>query len=215
MVTEKDSNLWWKVAAHVVENNARTCCAARPYLLVETTQRKVVVVRASMSPPRFLFPFYHRCPSKTTTSTLRWSTQKQPMWLKQRQLFVDPSYVFVDVRAILWPVIAVRTPKTSLVEVAMGPVVTHHTVFRQETVCATRAVEPTVMICRLSTCKHGFHINIQIFRHTINDSKDIKFSLLLSLSLSLSLSPSLSPPHPCSRAIRFISTPRNSISLDY
>ena len=97
----------------------------------------------------------------------------------------------------------------------MGPVVTHHTVFRQETVCATRAVEPTVMICRLSTCKHGFHINIQIFRHTINDSKDIKFSLLLSLSLSLSLSPSLSPPHPCSRAIRFISTPRNSISLDY
>ena len=72
----------------------------------------------------------------------------------------------------------------------MGPVVTHHTVFRQETVCATRAVEPTVMICRLSTCKHGFHINIQIFRHTINDSKDIKFSPLLSLSLSLSLSPS-------------------------
>ena len=75
------------------------------------------------------------------------------MRFKQRQLFVNSSHVLVDVRAIFRPVIAVRTTVTNLEEVAMGLVVTHHTVFRQESVSATRTVEPTVTISRLPTCK--------------------------------------------------------------
>lgn len=95
----------------------------------------------------------------TSLSSSLLSTHEQPMRFKQGQFFVDPSHVLVDVRAILWPVIAVCTPEMCLVQVAMGAVVAHHTVFGQESVRATRTLEPTVMIHRLYTCNHGLHIN--------------------------------------------------------
>lgn len=81
------------------------------------------------------------------------------MGFEQRQLSMDSSHVLVHVRAVLGAVIAVYASETSLVEIAVGAKMAHHAVPREETVGASRTVEPGTFFRLLLTCKHVYNIN--------------------------------------------------------
>lgn len=71
--------------------------------------------------------------------------------------------MFVDVRAVLGTVIAVRALEPGLVRVAVRAVVAQHEIVRQEAVRATRTVVPTVSSVRYRpTWKHRFDIRIRV-----------------------------------------------------